>query len=297
VRRPRVLFSLRVNNPAFMEARFLGVTIVYADYTHPAEALVGLVNEHRLNVLAGPPSLLRLIARRRDDIDHPIEALISYAEVLDDVARRQLQEDFRAPLAQIYQGAEGFIASTCREGSLHLNEDVVYVEALEMSDRLGDARRLVVTDLYRRALPFLRYQLNDVVELDPGRCPCGSVFRLVGRIHGRADDIFHLRSVSAEAGSADDVRYLFPDYVTRSINQASDAIVEFQAIQHSLDRIEIRLVLESGADRDRVEATISANLAFWAAKVGGRLGELEFSTVPPERNPNSLKLIRVVRRF
>ena len=297
VRRPRVLFALRVNNPAFMEARFLGVTIVYTDYTHPIEALVRLVNEKRLNVLAGPPSLLRLIARQRQDIDHPIEALISYAEVLDDLSRHQLEHDFGAPLAQIYQGAEGFIASTCRAGNLHLNEDVVYVEALETADSLNNAKRLVVTDLYRRALPFLRYQLNDIVELDAGPCACGSVFRLVRRIHGRADDIFHLRSDSGDSGTAGELRYLFSDYVTRAINQASEAILEFQAIQHSPDQIEIRLQLRPGADRPHIEATIGVNLAYWAQKVGGRLGELLFTEAPPERNPHSLKLIRVVRRF
>ena len=297
VRRPRVLFSLRVNNPAFMEARFLGVTIVYTDYTHPIEALVRLVNKERLNVLAGPPSLLRLIARQRHDIDHPVEALISYAEVLDDLSRQQLEQDFSAPLAQIYQGAEGFIASTCRAGNLHLNEDVVYVEALETADSLNNAKRLVVTDLYRRALPFLRYQINDIVEIDTGPCACGSVFRLVRRIHGRADDIFHLRSDSRDAATVGELRYLFPDYVTRAINQASEAILEFQAIQHSPDEMEIRLQLKPGADRPQIETAIRANLAYWAQKVGGRLGELLFSETPPERNPNSLKLIRVVRRF
>jgi putative adenylate-forming enzyme len=217
--------------------------------------------------------------------------------VLDDLSRQQLEQDFGAPLAQIYQGAEGFIASTCRAGNLHLNEDVVYVEALETADSLNNAKRLVVTDLYRRALPFLRYQLNDIVELDAGPCACGSVFRLVRRIHGRADDIFHLRSDSGDSGTAGELRYLFSDYVTRAINQASEAILEFQAIQHSPDQIEIRLQLRPGADRPHIEATIGVNLAYWAQKVGGRLGELLFTEAPPERNPNSLKLIRVVRSF
>jgi putative adenylate-forming enzyme len=299
IRLPRVLFLLRVSNPAFLEARFLGVTIVYADYTHPVGELTRLINDNRLNVLAGPPSMLRLIASERNQIDHPIEALISYAEVLDDQSRGQLERDFEAPLAQVYQGAEGFIASTCRAGSLHVNEDVVHVEAEGTDDALGDARRVVVTDLYRRVQPFLRYQLNDVLELDAGPCACGSVFRLVKRIHGRADDIFVLRSTAAgpETVPGAALRHLFPDYVTRSINQASESIVEFQAIQHSPDRIEIRLQLAPGADRPAIEAAIRANLAFWAGRVGGRLGDVEFPHTAPERNPRSLKLIRVERRF
>jgi putative adenylate-forming enzyme len=291
IRNYRVLFALRVNNPAFMETRALGATMLYVDYTLPPESLVRLVNEKRLNILAGPPSLLRMLAHSSAQVDHPIDALVSYAEVLDDATKTELEQVFDAPVVQIYQGAEGFIGSTCRKGRLHLNEDVLLVETMDMGDSLGKARQLVVTDLYRQTLPFIRYWLNDVLELGSPSCKCGSSFRVIERIHGRADDVFQLR---AEDGS---LRHLFPDYVTRSINQASDAVLEFQAIQHSPDHIEIRLSLRPGADRPGIEQTVRANLAWWAAKAGGQLGRVVFTDQLPERNPYSHKLIRVVRRF
>lgn len=287
----RVLFALRVNNPAFMEARMLGATMIYVDYTHTPEDLARLINEKQLNILAGPPSLLRMIGRLSERIDHPIDGVISYAEVLDDAARLELRHAFQAPVAEIYQGAEGFIGSTCREGRLHINEDVVLVEALEAGDTAGRARQVVVTDLYRKTLPFLRYGINDVIEIAETPCPCGSCFRVIERIHGRADDIFLLK------GAGDQPRYLFPDYVTRSINQASDDIAEFQAIQHSLEDIEVRLLVKPGANRASIEAAVRANLAYWAERAGGALGALRFSGAPPERNPNSQKLIRVVRKW
>lgn len=291
IRQPRVLFLLRVNNPAFTEVRFLGVHMFYSDYTLPPEALVNIINEQRLNVLAGPPSMLRLLARLRDQIHAPVQALISYAEVLDDATRDELRSAFDAQVAQIYQGAEGFIASTCRMGNLHLNEDVLYVETIDAGDPLNQARRVVVTDLYRTTLPFIRYQLNDVLEIGGASCPCGSSFRVVGRIHGRADDVFYLR------GKDGQTRYLFPDYVVRSINQASDDVVEFQAIQHATDRMEIRLELKPGAERAAIEQRVRANLAHWAAKIDAYLGEIVFSEAQPERNPTSYKLIRVTRKF
>ena len=291
IRQPRVLFLLRVNNPAFSEVRFLGVQMVYSDYTQTPEALVKLINERQLNVLAGPPSLLRLLARLRNQIRTPVQALISYAEVLDDATRAELQAAFQAPLAQIYQGAEGFIASTCRAGRLHLNEDVLYVETLDAGDASQQARRVVVTDLYRTTLPFLRYQINDVLEFSSQACACGSCFRVVERIHGRADDVFFLR------GKDGQMRYLFPDYIVRSINQASDNVLEFQAIQHAPDRIEIRLQLKPGSDRPAIEQHIRTNLAAWVSKLEAELGEVVFSEAAPERNPNSFKLIRVTRKF
>jgi putative adenylate-forming enzyme len=291
VRNYRVLFTLRVNNPAFMETRFLGASMVYADYTHSPEMLIRLINEKQLNILAGPPSLLRMLAGLCEKIDHPIDVLISYAEVLDDATRAYLSQTFQAQVAEIYQGAEGFIGSTCREGKLHINEDILLIEAVDSGDGIGHARQVVVTDLYRKTQPFLRYWLNDVLEISSQPCACGSAFRVIERIHGRADDVFYLR------GKNGSPCYLFPDYVTRSINQASDAILEFQAIQHQLDQIEIRLVLKPGADQVEIERAITHNLTYWAGRAGGELGRVAFNNNPPERNPNSRKLIRVQRRF
>jgi putative adenylate-forming enzyme len=291
VRDPRVLFALRVNNPAFMETRALGVTLVHVDYTHPPEDVVQLINQKRLNILAGPPSLLRMLARLRGQIMTPVQGIISYAEVLDDASKSELEEAFGVRVAQIYQGAEGFIGSTCRMGKMHINEDTLFVEKFPAGDSIGTTCKLVVTDLYRLTQPFLRYSMGDLVDISPEPCACGSCFQVIERIHGRADDIFYLR------GPGDEHRYLFPDYITRSINQASDAVLEFQAIQHSLNAIEIRLVLKPGTDPAPVEALIRANLAWWAEKAGGKLGQVSFTPTLPTRNPNSRKFIRVVRKF
>ena len=87
---------------------------------------------------------------------------------------------------------------------------------------------------------------------------------------------------------------LMPDYVRRAINQASPSINEYQAIQHSLDDIEIRLALAAGAAKDPIAATIVANLSGHAEKAGGRLGQVRFADVPPHRDPTSHKLVRVI---
>ena len=291
VKNYRVLFALRTNNPSFMEPRSFGVKLVYVDYTHSPAELARLVDEKKLNVLAGPPSLLSMIARHRQSIQHPLDALISYAEVLDDEVRAYLEQTFDAPVVQIYQGAEGFIGSTCREGKLHLNEDILLVEQGDVGDASGKVKKAIITDLYRTTQPIIRYALDDLLEMDPGPCACGSCFRVIKRIHGRADDIFLLQGASGET------RHLFPDYVRRAINQASDAILEYQAIQHAVDAIEIRLVLKAGAERAAIEKAIRQNLAWRADQVGAPLGDVRFNDRSPERNAQSHKLIRVLRRF
>lgn len=288
LREPRVLFALRTNNPAFTAVRALGVVLWYVDYFVPVPELVSLVNRERLNVIAGPPSLLVMLAEERTALTTPLEAVISYAEELDEPTRRRLAAAFEAPVVEIYQGAEGMLGFTCARGSLHLSEDTTLVELAPAGDELGDARRAVITDLYRRTQPFLRYELNDLLEIGGRDCPCGSSFRRITRIHGRADSIFVLPGV---AGGR--VR-LMPDYVRRSINQASADIIEYQAVQTSLEEIEVHLLLAAGADRPAILRAIVANLSFWAGRAGGRLGRVTLSDTAPQRDPASRKLVRVV---
>lgn len=291
VRHPRVLFSLRTNNPTFASVTMAGIEMVYVDYFVPVDELIALINGRDLNVLAGPPSRLLLLADRHGDVTSRIEAVISYAEVLDPVARQRIARAFAAPVVEIYQGAEGMVGVTCREGNLHLNEDVVLVELQDAGDTIGTARRAVVTDLYRRVQPFIRYQLGDLLEIDETPCPCGSSFRRIRRIHGRADSAFLL------PGRRGGQVRLMPDYVRRSVNQASPAVMEYQVVQWAPDDIEVRMLLEDGADRAAISRAVLANLEHWAARADGVLGTVRFTATPPTPNEGSHKLVRVENRY
>lgn len=290
IRHPRVLFALRTNNPAFTEVTALGVHLVYVDYFVALDDLIVRINAEKLNVLAGPPSLLVMLAERATQIRTGIRAVVSYAEELDDSARRHLEQAFSAPVVEIYQGAEGMLAFTCPAGSLHLNEDCTLIELEEAGDTIGGARRAVISDLYRRVQPFLRYELNDLIELDGDQCRCGSAFRRIRRVHGRADSILHL------PGRAGGEVLLMPDYVRRAVNEASDLILEYQVVQWDTTHLEVRLHLDQDADRPTIEADIRRNLDYWAQRAGGQLGTVRFPDAEPTRDPGSHKLVRVVRR-
>jgi putative adenylate-forming enzyme len=287
----RVLFALRTNNPAYLTVSVFGIRIVYTDYTPSLDTLLRTINDERLNILCGPPTLLSLLAEHRDEIRHSIDTLFSYAEVLSAPHRARLQRAFCCPVNEIYQGAEGFLAASCRAGRLHLNEDTVLIEAPAHPEAPGAPSNVIVTDLYRTTQPFIRYRMNDLLEFDRTPCPCGSSFRTIARIHGRRDDVFLLR------GNDGSTRHLFPDYVRRCINQASPDIREFQAIQHAVDHIEIRLQVSPGANLAAIQDRIVRNLERRAARLQAEPGSVTFSDRSPERNPRSRKLIRVRRAF
>ncbi len=291
IRKKHVLFALRINSPAFMEVRKFGVKIIYVDYTHPVKDLISKINIEKLNILAGPPSLLSLISREVGSIDHKIDCLISYAEVLTDDVKQNLEGVFKAPVVQIYQGSEGFIGTTCREGNLHINEDVLFIQLEEIEGSDDETRKVVVTDLYRTTQPIFRYQLNDLVEPGGNNCHCGSSFRTIKKVHGRTDDIFLLRGKGGER------KYLFPDYVRRALITASDEIEDYQVLQHDTNTIEIRLVTSPGSNITGIRKKVIENLSLRAKRIECELGHVTFSDEPPSRNPRSGKMIRVVRMF
>ncbi|UKA68444.1 hypothetical protein LFT44_08705 [Arthrobacter sp. FW306-05-C] len=52
--------------------------------------------------------------------------------------------------------------------------------------------RLLVTVLFSRTLPLIRYEMSDTVKLGGRGCPCGRTFTLMEDIEGRIEDILQL---------------------------------------------------------------------------------------------------------
>jgi len=82
-------------------------------------------------------------------------------------------------------GGEGF----------HIGEDVNVIEPVDAGGRPvapGErSERIYVTNLSNRVQPIIRYEISDEFRVLEDPCPCGSLFRKVADVHGRADDVFH----------------------------------------------------------------------------------------------------------
>lgn len=159
--------------------------------------------------------------------------------------------------------------------------------------------RMLVTDLHKTSQPIVRYQLNDIVTLSPERCPCGSHFRVIERIDGRADDVFWGRrvvstgSTGADAASQDGGwQFIFPDYISRAIISAADEIDEYQVMQRAPDDLLVRLQL-AGGDTERIVEDVESALCQVFMQYGCHPPTVEVRLEPPVSNPNSGKLIRV----
>jgi len=287
-------FILRVNSPAFKYQRF-GNKLNYVSQLQTMEQIRLQLSDINPNVLSAPPSMLHLLAMEKDAGSlnvHP-KILYSYAEVLDPKVRSYLGKVFNCPVHEVYQGSEGTYAMSCRKGNLHINEDIVFLELLDAKGQPtldGEpCCHLLVTDLYKRSQPIIRYAINDILTIEPGRCACGSNFRVIRRIQGRADDlIWGLRKWTHVK------HFIYQDYISRKIISTSDEIDDYQAIQESYSQIRIRLKLKSTANQTEIIHLIQKGIWDIFDAYDCILPEVDVEIGDLIVNQNSGKLTRII---
>lgn len=290
-------FILRVTTPAFNFKRF-GHKLTYVNQLQVMEKVIGEIEKIKPNVISAPPSMLRLLAKEQEKGTlhvHP-KILYSYAEVLHPDVREYLIRTFSCPVHEVYQGSEGCYAMTCREGRLHINEDIIFFELLDDHGRpVPDGlpcHTLLVTDLYKTSQPVIRYALNDILTISPEKCPCGSRFRVIERIQGRADDmIWGIRKGTGER------HFIFQDYLSRKIITLSDEIEEHQVIQEFYTSLLIRLLLKPDADAPAIFTLINKGIQEIFTAYDCVEPDIRIESGPPEINPDSSKLTRIICRI
>jgi phenylacetate-CoA ligase len=119
-----------------------------------------------------------------------LRALFVAGEPMSAARRRRIGEIWGGvPVVEEYGSTEtGTLAGACPQGRLHLWSDRIRFEVYDPhSGKLTpDGRgQLVVTPLYREAMPLLRYNIEDDVEVSSAPCECGSPLPTV-RVLGRS---------------------------------------------------------------------------------------------------------------
>lgn len=191
---PRILrikwaFLLRVTTPAFQVSKF-GQRLTHISLLHPLEEIRNKLQKFQPNILSAPPSMLKLLAKevKEKRLSIKPKRLVSYAEVLEPNIMEEIEGVFKTPIHQIYQGSEGSIALTCKHGSLHINEDLIFVQTFDSKGnptQPGEpSYQMIVTDLHKKSQPIIRFELNDIITLSPNKCKCGSSFRVIEQIMG-----------------------------------------------------------------------------------------------------------------
>jgi phenylacetate-CoA ligase len=185
---------------------------------------------HSIYLLAG------LVRELSIDAIRP-RGIISTSMMLLSNERRFIEEVFGVPVFDRYGCEEvSLIASECeRHEGMHINIDHLYVEFLRDDGRYagpGETGKIIVTDLTNRAMPFIRYQVEDVGVPSDKVCSCGRGLPLMESVTGRLADFLIRKDGTRVAGIS-----LIENTLTRV-----PGIDQMQIIQESMELIVLNVV-------------------------------------------------------
>lgn len=173
---------------------------LFLDANAPIATLVRELNAYRPKILTGYSSVIGMLADEQiaGRLRITPRLVTTGGEVtLSEVRRRTAAAWGREPFDYYGTAEGGTIAAECREGRrMHLFEDTTIVEVVDEDDRPVPAgtwgAKLLVTPLWLRAQPLIRFVITDVVRMSAEPCPCGRATRVLDGIRGRAPRIFTL---------------------------------------------------------------------------------------------------------
>lgn len=219
----KVALFLRANNHLYQSVNNRWLSLAYYDLFQPMVSHYAAIEHQAPTIIVAPAQVLRELALsvQRGDVRLQVKKVISVAEVLEPQDRQLLAQVF-GEVGEVYQATEGFLASTCGHGTLHLNEEFLHIEPQWI-----DARRFtpIITDFTRTTQPIVRYRLDDVLVARAERCPCGNATRAISNIEGRWDDQLRL------ADDKDHLQVVFADLCSRVLATSLPPDADYRLIQ------------------------------------------------------------------
>ncbi|MEV0492137.1 phenylacetate--CoA ligase family protein [Streptomyces atratus] len=196
-------------------------------------------------------------AGHRPGADFPaLRALFVGGEPLTAARRRRISRLWGVPVIEEYGSTEtGSLAGECRHGRMHLWADRALFEVYDPQTGKVSAEgegQLVVTPLFREAMPLLRYNLEDNVSVSYGDCDCGWNLPTV-RVLGRAAFGYRVGAATITQHRLEELVFSLPE---------SYGVVFWRArAEQTLLRIEIEVSEEHRAGA-QAELTASVRAAF-----------------------------------
>ncbi|MGC1122534.1 MAG: hypothetical protein WBA22_15715 [Candidatus Methanofastidiosia archaeon] len=203
----------------------------------PEEELVELARAFQPDFMGGHPSTYVAMARvvkNKEIKDLNPQTVLLGGEIAYLSYRTYIEKVFRCRTLNKYGAYEAYsIAWECQHHSMHINADSVLVEFLKEGEPVapGERGEIVITNLWNKAMPLIRYRMGDIGIRSEESCECGRGLPLMKDLEGRADDFIVLPSGRAVPPT----RLIPPFFLTPHVGQ-------FKMIQETPSDIQIQIV-------------------------------------------------------
>lgn len=214
----------------------------------PIADLVARLNEFQPEFIAAYPSALEILAREQQEarlrLGRELRHLVNVSGPLPETSRAIIEAAFGVHVADHYAMAECMaLTSGCPHftGS-HLNADLAILEVVDRQGRpVPDGTpgsKVLITNLYNRIQPLIRYEVGDVVTMSPSSCPCGSPFPLIQSVTGRTEEQFWIE--------VNGVYQKIPYFVFLAALHHEADLAEHQVVQNGRNHFVVRVAPQPG---------------------------------------------------
>jgi phenylacetate-CoA ligase len=174
------------------------------DATDPVPRTVERLNAWQPETLVTYASMGRLLAEEQlaGRLRIAPRAVFSASEVLTEETRRRIRKAWGREPFNVYGATEtATIASECEHHvGMHLFEDLVITEVVDDQNRPAApgvyGAKVLVTVLFSRTQPLIRYEMSDSVRLTNRRCPSGWPFAMLDGIQGRSEEFLRFPAIA-----------------------------------------------------------------------------------------------------
>jgi phenylacetate-coenzyme A ligase PaaK-like adenylate-forming protein len=200
-------------NPSHQSAR-VGASIhsrwvptLRIDSGDDLDSIAARLNDWQPDMLIGYASMVRLLAEAQLTGRLMIRPrfVFSASEVLTGSTRRLATTAWGRSPYNVYAATEtSGIAAECSEhAGMHLFEDLVITEVVDANNQPvppGEyGAKVLVTVLFSRTLPLIRYEMSDSLQLGAGHdCPCGRPYTPITAIQGREQESLTFPTASGQ---------------------------------------------------------------------------------------------------
>ena len=182
------------------------------------------------------------------DICPTLKVCMVTSEMLFKEDKIILEKYLGIPVVNEYGASElDLIAFQNPKGEWQVNSETLFVEILDENNQPvpnGVEGKIVITSLYNKAHPFIRYEIGDVGVLDEKSTAKKPILK---KLIGRTSDVALLPSGKKSPG-------LTFYYVTKSIIEDDGNVKEFIVRQTKLDTFEIDYVSEIELSKEQIDA-------------------------------------------
>ncbi|MDY0989965.1 phenylacetate--CoA ligase family protein [Flavobacterium sp. CFBP9031] len=181
------------------------------------------------------------------DISPTLKACFVTSEMLFESDKKLLEKQFGIPIISEYGASElDLIAFENPKGEWQVNAETLFVEILDENNNSvphGTEGKIVITSLYNKANPFIRYEIGDIGILDEKSTPQKPILK---KLIGRTNDVAILPSGKKSPG-------LTFYYVTKSIIEDDGNVKEFIIKQTKLNTFEIEYISENELASEQIQ--------------------------------------------